>query len=45
MKKEKKIDWVITLLPMIIVVALSVVFFFLPEQSNEVLSSIRFVRK
>ena len=43
MTKEKKIDWIITLLPLGIVAALSIVFFFLPEQSNEVLSSIRFV--
>lgn len=42
MKQEKKIDWMITLLPLAIVVVLCVVFFFLPEQSNAVLSQIRF---
>ena len=34
---EKKIDWLITLLPLGIVIALCIVFFFMPEQSNEVL--------
>lgn len=42
-KKERgKIDWMITLLPLGIIVALSVLFFFLPEQSNAVLTQIRF---
>lgn len=41
-QKKKQIDWMITLVPLSIVVALSVIFFFLPEQSNEVLSQIRF---
>lgn len=39
----KKIDWMITLLPLAIIVALCVVFFFMPEQSNAVLSEIRFL--
>ena len=38
----KKIDWMITLVPLGIVVALCVFFFFMPEQSNAVLSQIRF---
>ena len=43
MKKDskKQIDWTITLVPLGIVVALSVLFFFMPEQSNGVLSQIR----
>ena len=42
-KKERgKIDWIITLVPLAIVVALCVLFFFMPEQSNAVLSRIRF---
>ena len=40
--EKKQIDWMITLVPLAIVVALSVIFFFVPEQSNEVLSQIRF---
>lgn len=42
MREHKKIDWMITLVPLIIVVLLCILFFFLPEQSNEVLSRIRF---
>ena len=41
--EKNKIDWMITLLPLGIVIALSVLFFFLPEQSNAVLSQIRYV--
>ena len=41
-REKKKIDWVITLVPLAIIIALSVLFFFLPEQSNTVLSKIRF---
>lgn len=37
-----KIDWVITLVPLGIIVALCILFFFVPEQSNAVLSQIRF---
>lgn len=39
---KKKIDWMITLVPLAIVVGLSILFFFLPEQSNLVLSQVRF---
>lgn len=43
-KSEKgRIDWMITLLPLALVVALSCLFFFLPEQSNAVISQIRFL--
>lgn len=37
-----KIDWIITLVPLGIVVLLCVLFFLMPEQSNSVLSQIRF---
>ena len=36
------IDWMITLVPLGIVIALCILFFLLPEQSNAVLSQIRF---
>ena len=42
MKEEKKVDWMITLVPLAIIVGLSILFFFMPEESNEVLSKIRF---
>ncbi len=41
-KTTHKIDWLITLVPLAIVVALCLVFFFLPEQSNVILSKVRF---
>ena len=40
--EKGKIDWMITLVPLCIIVGLCVVFFFMPAQSNEVLSQIRF---
>ena len=50
MKKEKvtekesnKIDWMITLLPLGTIIVLCVLFFFMPEQSNAVVSQIRYV--
>ena len=45
MKKmeNKKIDWMSTLLPLTIIVALCLVFFLAPEQSNIIISQIRFV--
>ena len=44
MKREyREIDWIITLLPMGIIIVLCILFFFLPEQSNIVLSQIRFL--
>lgn len=43
MKEHRgKIDWMITLVPLALVIVLSVLFFFMPEQSNVVLSQIRF---
>lgn len=41
-KKQSQIDWLITLLPLAIITTLSILFFFIPEQSNVVLSKIRF---
>ncbi len=42
-KKEcGKIDWMITLLPLCIVVVLCLLFFFYPEQSNDILGKIHF---
>lgn len=40
--KKNQIDWMITLVPLVIVVALCFVFFFLPEESNVILSKVRF---
>ena len=41
--KSGKIDWMITLVPLVIVVGLGILFFLLPDQSNHVISQIRFV--
>ena len=41
-KEHAKIDWMITLVPLAIVIALCILFFLAPEQSNAVLSQIRF---
>lgn len=41
MNERKKIDWMITLVPLGIVIALSILFFLMPEKSNAVLSQIR----
>ena len=41
--EKKKIDWLITLLPLGLIVVLCILFFFKPEQSNQVLSQIRYV--
>ncbi len=40
---KKRIDWVITVVPVILIMIISVLFFVNPVQSNEVLSSIRFI--
>lgn len=40
--ERQKIDWMITLVPLFLVVGMSVLFFFAPEQSNVVVSKIRF---
>ncbi len=39
---RKKVDWLITLGPLVIIIVLCVLFFFAPDQSNSVLSQIRF---
>ena len=41
-KIRQEIDWLITLVPLAIVAALCLVFFFLPEESNIILSKVRF---
>ena len=40
--ERKKIDWMITLVPLGIIIVLCALFFFMPEQSNKVLGQIRF---
>jgi BCCT family betaine/carnitine transporter len=39
---HKKIDWMITLVPLALIAGLSILFFLLPEESNTVLSQVRF---
>ena len=39
---NKKIDWMITLVPLGMIIALCILFFLMPERSNLVLSQIRF---
>lgn len=39
--EKGKIDWVVTLVPLLIVISLSVVFFVLPQQASNVLGQIR----
>ena len=41
-KSENKIDWMITLVPLGIIIGLCVLFFLIPDQSNLVLGKIRF---
>lgn len=41
--ERNRIDWMITLVPLGIVVFMSILFFLFPEQSNSVVSRIRFV--
>lgn len=42
MNDQKEIDWLITLVPVGVIVSLTIIFFILPEESNVVLSGIRF---
>lgn len=42
-KQSKKIDWMITIIPLAIIIILCLLFFCVPEESNAVLSKIRFV--
>lgn len=41
-KESKKIDWMITLVPLGVIIVLCILFFFMPEKSNQVLSQVRF---
>lgn len=43
MRENKNIDWMITLVPFIMIVMLCVLFFFMPDKSNEILGQIRYV--
>ena len=40
--EKNKIDWMITVLPFGCIIVLSILFFFMPEQSNKVLSQMRY---
>ena len=39
---KKKIDWIITLVPIVMIIAISMMFFIMPEQSNVILGNVRF---
>lgn len=39
---KKQVDWMITLVPFLLIVVLCILFFFIPDQSNAVLSQIRY---
>ncbi len=41
-QEKKKIDWIITIVPLILVVGLAVLFFLFPDRSNVVLGNVRF---
>lgn len=47
MKKNKtekgKIDWLITLVPLFLIIGLGIVFFFAPEKSNDIIGQIRYL--
>lgn len=40
--EKGKIDWIITLVPLFLIIALCILFFIMPNQSNKILSQIRF---
>ena len=40
--KVNKIDWLITLAPFIIIMALAVVLFIFPNESNDIIGQVRF---
>lgn len=42
-KVQGNIDWMITIMPLTFIVGLSVMFYLMPEQSNFVISQVRFV--
>ena len=39
---HKRIDWMVTVVPFILISFLCLLFFIMPNQSNEILSTIRF---
>lgn len=41
--EPKKIDWMITLVPLMIIIVLCILFFCMPEQSNVVITQIRYL--
>lgn len=41
--QNQNIDWMITLLPLVLIIGLCILFFCMPEQSNAILSKIRFL--
>jgi len=40
--QKNRIDWMITLVPFVLIMGLAVVLFILPEESNEIISIVRF---
>ena len=40
--ESKKIDWIITILPLVSIVGLCVLFFFMPDQSSAVLNQVNY---
>lgn len=38
-----KIDWLITVVPMVVIVSMSILFFIMPERSNAIISQIRYI--
>ena len=42
-QQRGKIDWMITVVPFIIIIFLCLLFFFMPEQSNKVIGQIRYL--
>lgn len=40
--ERKKIDWMITLVPFVLIVTIAALLFILPEQANDVISQVRF---
>lgn len=40
---KRNIDWMITIVPLSVIIGLSILFFLMPEQSNAVISQVRFV--
>lgn len=40
--EKGKIDWIITLVPLFLIIVLCILFFIMPNQSNKILSQIRF---